>query len=428
MNEPRLPLAGYRVVDFSWVFAGPTTTMILGALGAEVLKIESSTRPDTSRRLRRYADGRPMPVSGGPFDGMAFNKRSVSLDLSKPEAQELAHTIIGVSDVVVENFSHGIMERFGLGFERLRQGHPDLVMLSFSLFGRRGPDRTFFGFGGPLPAYTGLASITGYPGGTPRTVAASWPDPLNGVSAAFAIMAALHHRERTGQGQYIDLAMCEGGIVTLPQGLMDAAMNGRPGQLRGNHDAVMVPHNVYRCQGEDAWVAIAVGSEAEWQGLCRALGEPAWCREARFADRLARKRHEAKLDALIEAWTRERAPQEVAELLQREGVPAGPVLNRQQLLDEPHLRERGAFVEIWDNPGQNRRLVPAIPWRYRQWPVASGQRPGDGEGTQDSGLRTLDFPYERPPMLGEHTRETLVGLLGIGEAEVERLEAVGVLR
>ena len=405
MTMTRLPLTGTRVVDFSWVFAGPTCTLLLSAMGAEVIKIESTTRRDTTRRLRAYAEGQAQPVSGGSFDGLNFGKKAITMNLSHPKAVSLVKDLVRVSDIVVENFSYGVMDRFGLGYQHLQAIKPDIIMLSFSLFGREGPDKEYFGFGGPLPVFTGLGSITGYPGSVPRTVGSSWPDPLNGVSASFAILAALHHRNKTGEGQNIDLSMSEGAVTTLPMGVIDYTMNQHVQGPMVNRDPYLVPSGAYRCEGEDRWVAIAAADEEQWRSLAKVMGHPEWITDERFAERLNRKRNEDALDVLIGQWTQDRDGYEIMQTLQQVGVACGPTMNRADLLDDPHLRERGVFVPIQDALG-NEHPIPGLPFRL-------------------SGVPQPD--YGKAPGLGENNRDVFCGILGLSEAEVERLEQEQIL-
>ena len=397
-----LPLEGIRVLDFTWVFAGPTCTMLLAASGAEVIKVETRKRPDSTRRQRAISPtGKPEPSTGGGFDGLNFSKRAITLNLAEPRAIDLVKRLVSVSDVLVQNYSYGVMERFGIGYDDLVKVRPDLVMLSMSLFGGDGPYRDYFGYGGPLPVFTGLASVTGYPGGLPQTVGASWPDPLNGVSATFAILAALHHRQRTGEGQHIDLSMAEGSIATLPDGVMEYTMNGRVLGLEGNRDRHFAPHNVYRCRGEDQWVAVAVETEKQWHALCEVTGLPEG--DPRFASLAARKRNEDALDALIEAWSQGQDKHEVSRLLRARGVPAAASLNRAEVLEDPHLRDRGAFVPITRASGTEQKLVPALPWHG------------------------IPARYAKPPNLGEDNEYVFGELLGLKGEALQALQAQEVV-
>ena len=403
---PGLPLEGLRVVDFSWVFAGPTSTLLLANAGADVIKVETTLRPDATREQRAFSGGRAERVTGGGFDGLNFSKRSITLNLKDPRAVHLAKRLVAVSDVVVENYARGVMGRFGLGYDELRKIRPDLIMLSMTLFGQDGPYRDYFGYGGPLPVFTGLASITGHPGGTPQTVGASWPDPLNGVNAAIALLAAVRHRRRTGEGQHIDLSMAEGALATLPLGVMEYAVNGRVLGLEGNRDPHAAPHNVYRCRGDDQWVAIAVETEARWRALCEAFKHPEWLSDPRFASLPFRKANEDALDRLVDEWTRDKGKNEVAELLLAHMVPAAASLNRAEVVAGPHLQERNAFVPITSPVDGRERLVSAAPWHISGRP---------------------DGRYEQPPTVGQHNLAVFRDLLGLNQEEVNEMRTAGAL-
>jgi crotonobetainyl-CoA:carnitine CoA-transferase CaiB-like acyl-CoA transferase len=385
-GDVRLPLAGVRVVELTWVIAGPLTTKYLALLGAEVIRIESARRAEFRAR-------------GGQFALLNDNKKSCRLDLSQPRARELARALAARADVVVDNFGTGVVDRLGLGYEALRQLKPDLVVLSISGVGRTGPDADKLAYGTLLQLASGWSAMQGHPGTDEVVVGGAWTDPLSAATCAFAVLAALRHRARTGQGQLIDFSMVEATLCGVPEALLDYAMNRRLPPRRGNRDRLHAPHGVYPCRGEDRWAAIAVTSEQEWQALVAALGAPAWAADPRFAAAAGRKQHEDELDALIAAWTAERSTGEVVELLQGAGVPSGPVLPAAELLDDPHLRARGLFVET-QAPLGGRRLTIGAPWRIE---------PG------------FEPVYAPAPRLGEHDGYVFRELLGLSEAEVAAL-------
>jgi benzylsuccinate CoA-transferase BbsF subunit len=380
------PLAGVRVVEFSWVIAGPLMTRYLALLGAEVIRVESERRAEFRAR-------------DGSFALLNDNKKSCRLDLSSPRAQALARRLVERADLVVENFGTGVIDRLGLGYEALRQVRPDLIMLSCSGVGRSGPDREKLAFGTLLQLSSGWSRLQGSPDDDEIVVGGAWTDPLSAATGAFALLAALHHRRQTGQGAFIDFSMVEATLCGLPESLLDYAMNRRRPTRRGNADRAAAPHGVYPCRGEDAWVAIAVRDEAEWGGLARVVGQPSWAGEARFADAAARKRNEAALDELIGGWTAERGVEEVVATLQAAGVPAGPVLPPARLLEDPHLRARGLFVET-EAPLGGRRLTIGAPWRIRP----------DFEPT-----------YTPAPRLGQDDEYVFKELLGLSDDEVAEL-------
>src|SRR5262249_1276126 len=273
--SPRLALAGLRVADFSWVWAGPYCTMHLAYLGAEVIKIESQAHLDLMRRLPIAPKGvKPGYDASGPFNQWNQGKKSIQLNLGKAEGIALAKKLIRHSDVVIENFATGVMEDMGLGYEELKKLKPDLIVVSISGYGHTGPLKEYMGYGPAIPPLTGLSALTGYQDGPPQELGVSIGDPNAGITAASAICAALAARKRTGSGQYIDVAVWSAATVLAAEGWMEYAMNGTEPPRQGNRDVRMAPHNCFRCRGEDAWVAIACGSEDEWQALCRVMGQP----------------------------------------------------------------------------------------------------------------------------------------------------------
>jgi benzylsuccinate CoA-transferase BbsF subunit len=253
-----LPLEGVLVADFGWILAAPQCTAWLGAMGAEVIRIESRQRFDVIRFIGQDPRNLKGPDGSPIFNGLNYSKRGVTLNLSHPQGVALAKEIVRRSDIVVENFTVGMMKRWGLGYEDLCQIKPDIVMVSGSPVGQHGPDSHCVGWGPITQASAGICHLTGYPDGPPSSLGGTWPDYMVGVVMTYAVLAALYCRRRTGKGQYVDLAMAEVVTSMLPEAMMDYVMNNRDVGRQGNHDAVMVPHNVYRCKGDDTWVVIAV--------------------------------------------------------------------------------------------------------------------------------------------------------------------------
>jgi len=398
-------LRGVRVADFTWAWAGPYGTLLLAFLGAEVIKIESHKRLDHAR-TRSLMGG---PVVGGPDASVIFNdlnlgKLGVTLDLAQPQGAELARRLVAVSDVVAQNMRPGAMERLGLGYEQLRQVKPDLIMISSSARGMTGPERHYAGYAPTFAALGGLAYMTGHPDGPPVPQMGT-VDLRSATFLAVAVLAGLHHRAATGQGMHIDLSSSEAIIALIGEAILDYTMNHRLPQRRGNRNQGMAPHKVYRCSGEDAWVSIAVGSEAEWQALCRSLGHPEWQDDPRFADAPRRCQHQDELDALIEAWTCQRTPYEVMHTLQAAGVAAMPVMSSRDLFTDPHLMARGLGVEM-EHPVVGRRTVIGPPWALSGTPAR----------------------VERPaPLLGEHNYQVFGELLGLPTREIDELIQAGVI-
>src|SRR5882724_5079052 len=243
------PLEGIRIADFTWVWAGPFCTLQLAHLGAEVIRVETATRPCVTRLLPPFADFEPGPNSSGYYNQYNQGKKSVALDLKRPEAIEAAQRLCAASDVVVENFAAGVMERMGLGWEVLRRLRADLIMIALSGYGATGPDSDKVSYGPAQVPLSGMSSVTGYRGFPPMHVGISYGDPTGGLHGAVAVLAALLHRARTGQGQYIDLSQWETSIAVLGQGVMEQVMNGTQPPRMGNHDLYMAPHGLFRCQG-----------------------------------------------------------------------------------------------------------------------------------------------------------------------------------
>ena len=402
------PLQGVRITDIGWVLAVSHATSWLATFGADVIRIESSVRPDITRLggLRNGADGINGINRASMFNGVNFGKRSVALDLSQPRAIEIVKDLVRQSDVVTENFAAGVIDRMGLGYEELRKIKPDVIMLSGSPLGQNGPDKDATGFGPNTQAYAGLPHITGYEGGMPTGLGRDYPDFMIGIHMAFAVLAALHHRDRSGEGQWIEIAMAETVTSTIPEAVLDYTMNGRETPRRGNRHPHFAPRGVYRSAGDDKWVAISVEGDEQWRALGEALGSPGWAADRRFATHDGRLEHHDEIDERISAWTRERSHYEATEQLQAQGRARGARSStRSRTLEDPQLDALGAFVET---------VHPEVGTRRLAGPAGALRRdPG-------CGVR----PARR--LLGEHTEEVLGGLLGLSAAELEELAERGV--
>jgi benzylsuccinate CoA-transferase BbsF subunit len=397
------PLAGIRVTDFTWAWAGPHGTLLLAMLGAEVIKIESRSRLDHSRVRSLMAGAQ----QGGPDESPLFNdlnlgKLSLTLDLRRDESRDIVRRLVAVSDVVTQNMRPGVLDRLGIGYEDLRQAKPDLVMLSSSAVGATGPERSYAGYAPSFAALSGVAHMTGYPDRTPVPLSGS-VDLRVGTTSAFAILAALHHRERTGEGQHIDLSSTEVMSAMIGEAFLEYGMTGRVPGRSGNRDAAMAPHGCYLCRDGER-VTIAVGSEAEWLGLKRVLADPA-LEDAAFAGPLERWQHQERLDAIVERWTRQREPADVVESLQRAGVACVKVLTGASIASDPHVRARGIFQTV-QHPRVGEKQVVGAPWRFSDSTV---------------GVRRA------APLLGEHNRYVLGEILGLPDSEIGRLTEAGVV-
>ena len=299
----RNALQGIRVADFTWLWAGSYATGLLALMGAEVIKIESMTAVDQTR-VMSFTIGKAFEgvESSFVFNAINLNKLSVKLNLKKPQAVDLAKRLVQVSDIVAENMRPGTMERLGLGYNVLSNVKPDIIMLSSSAFGGKGPQRAYKGYAPSFACASGLANLTGYGDRAPNPMTGS-TDLMAAITGAFALIAAMNYKQRTGLGQYIDLSSVESQAILAGDTIMDYLMNGRVQYRDGNRDRIMAPHNCYRCRGDDKWVSIAISTPEEWNSFCEALGNPSWTRDKKFADTYERWKNQEELDRLIAAWT-----------------------------------------------------------------------------------------------------------------------------
>ncbi|MGH7843497.1 MAG: CaiB/BaiF CoA transferase family protein [Candidatus Binataceae bacterium] len=401
----KAPLDGIRVLDFTWAWAGPFCTLQLAHLGAEVIRAECTLRPCVTRAIPPFADDVAGPNRTGYFNQYNQGKKSILMNLARPEAVELAGEMVRHCDIVTDNFAAGVMDKLGLGYDKLRKFRPDLIMISMSGYGQTGPFKGFVGYGPPASAAAGLFFGTGYRDLDPAEIGISYPDPNAGVFGAFAILAALNQRAMTGEGQYIDQSQLEAVLALMPEGLMQYEMNKREPARAGNRDILMAPHECYRTAGDDKWVSIAVGTEEEWRALCRVMGNPALADDARFKTAALRKQNENALDELIAAWTHTQDRWEVARKLQAAGVAAFPSLSNKDIADDPHLNERGYLVQL-DHPEVGRRKHAGVPWKMSGTPCA------------------VRAPA---PIRGADTEAVLKSLLGYTSDRVEQLRKTGVL-
>lgn len=395
-------LSGIVVCDFSWVGAGPIATCVLAQAGADVIKIESTTRPDTLRRAEPFKDGIASGLDrSGYFAVRNSNKRGLALDMNRPEARAVAQRLIARSDVVINNFRVGQMEKWNLGWPQVQEINPRAVYVTMSLQGTSGPHSRYMGYGVNLNALCGLTSRAGVPGQAPFGTGTNYTDHVMvPTHTLFGIMAALLQREVTGRGQTVSVSQLEAAVAMTPAAPLAYAANGEILPPLGCGDPRAVPHGVYRTLGYRSWIAMAVFDDAQWAGLCAVMGEPAWTREPRFASAEARRSNERELDERIEAWTAEQYADWLADSLLRAGVPAGRVNDARDVVTDEHLRRRGFWTYL-DHPEVGSSL-------YNRAPMLLSGTP----------LRVTT----PAPAIGQHTREVLVEMLGYGEAEVEALE------
>lgn len=391
-------LEGIRVIDFGHVLAGPWCTMQLASLGAEVIKVETRARPDEQRAQHGKGAVDNLEANSNFFE-INLGKKSVSINLTTDEGRELAKKLVATADIVLENMRPGVMTKLGLDYDELIKVKPDIIMLSLSGFGATGPLRRYAAYNPCFTSVGGTSHLTGYAEKKPNTMTNSGGDARAGTAAVFATLVALKFRQETGRGQYVDSSSCEVINSMIGDQMMDYAMNRRSPKRHGNTDKVMAPHNVYRCSGPDEWVSIAVGSEVEWQGLVRAMGDPVWAADPVFKTMAGRKAKEQQLDRLISEWARDKSYVEAMHLLQAEGVAATPSFKAEELFSDPHVVARGQVQEI-DHPVLGRRKTITSPYLMSETP-----------------------PRIRgsAPFLGADNDYVLGNLLGLSEAEIRRL-------
>ncbi|GAA4535706.1 CaiB/BaiF CoA transferase family protein [Nonomuraea ferruginea] len=401
------PLDGVKVWDASWVGVGPLTARYLAEYGATVVRTESLRSVDVLRMAPPFKDGVPGVNRSQFFADYNASKLGLGVNLSTEGGKRVAHRLTAWADVVIEAFTPGVMDRLGLGYDRLRQLNPALIMISTSMNGQTGPRRHFAGFGTVLAAMSGFCELTGWPDRDPGSPYGAYTDFIAQRFAAAAVVAALEHRDRTGEGQYIDLSQMETALMFLAPELVDYQRTGRVATRDGNRSRGAAPHGVFPCLPEDGrerWVAIAVTSDAEWAALRRALGAPGWTADPRLGTLAGRKEQEDRLEAELAAWTRTRTAAEVVGALQP-GVPTGPVHDARGLQADPQVAHRHYF-------------------RRHPHPVM-GEMPY--EGAQAELSLTPHRVTKAAPLLGEDNEEVLTALLGLSRAEVAELAASGTL-
>ena len=404
-----LPLSGIRVVDFTWLGAGPYTTRTLADHGAEVIRIESGQRIDRLRILPPFRDKRRdgSVNRSGYFADRNSNKRSVTVNLKHPDAARLILRLVAGSDIVASNFTPGTLDGLGIGYEACRSVRSDIIYLEMGMQGATGPDSSQVGYGQTVCALTGLYHLSGLPGRIPTGTGTNYPDHVAAPAhAAFAVLAALRHRRRTGQGQFIDVAQTETMISLLGPAVLDFTVNGRIQQPQGNRAEYAAPHGVYPCRGEDRWIALSVVTDQQWRDLLDELGATELGKDERFGTLAGRHRDHAALDVALAASTRGQSDSGLMTRLQRRGVPAAAVQNYQDLVDsDPQLRHRGQFA-LLDHPEMGPSVYNSPPF------TLSGAGP---------------VMREPAPLLGQHTRQVCAELLGLDDPAIDELIAAGVL-
>ena len=412
MTASAPPLSGVRVVDLTWIVAGPTCTRMLADFGAEVIRVENQQTLDSIRFGRPHPKGFEPPDSSGMFNWLNRGKRSITLNARHPRGLELLKRLLAVSDVLVENYSSRVLESWGLGYEQQREAKEDIIYVSLSGFGHSGPRRDYGTWGPTAQALSGLTAMSGFAGGEPAGWGFSYLDHLAGFTAATAIAAALRHRGETGRGQWIDLSQVETGMAVTGPASLDFTANGRryreTGNPPGNRSVwpKAAPHNTYRTAGDDKWIMITCLSHEQWSALCAALGDPEWLDDERFATLPARLRNQGALDAMIGERTAGREGRELMERLQAAGVPAGVVQNGVDLVANDAQLAAREWTVAREHPVLGEHITDGLPVHFSRTP-GTRERPG--------------------PLLGEANEYVYGELLGCSPEEIAELMIDGAL-
>jgi len=425
MTTTRLPFEGIRVCDFTWFAAGPIATKLLADHGAEVIKIESMAHFDRLRFVQPVADDKAGNLNcAGFFNNFNTSKLGTVLNLTKPKALEIVTNLIMASDIVVENFSPRVMEKFDLTYERFAAEKPDLIWVDQPMQGLTGPHKYYAGYGALITPLGGLAHLTGFPHRPPIGAGTNYTDyVINCGHLYIAITAALRHRKRTGRGQHVVMSQIESAVSVLETAILDYTVNQRAHSRNGNRSPNASPHGAYRCKGEDKecvyitlngpqagmkddrWCVISVFNDEQWQAFCEVIDNAALAQDPRFTSLSDRKENEDELDQIIGNWTQERSPEEVMQKMQQAGVPAGVVQDGEDMLArDPHMKERGYYVYL-DHSEAGRIACDGPPFKLSATP---------GQLTRPA------------PLMGEHNEYVCQEILGMTEEEINQCFVDGV--
>ena len=409
------PLAGVRVLDLSRVWAGPHCTRILADLGAEVIHISGrrlvgrrEVTRETAMILGTYPDNDPgeRPWNRNVLNNdMGRNKLDVTLELNTERGVELFKQLVKISDIVIENYSPRVMPNLGINYPVLKAINPAIIYCSMPGYGPEGPFQHFVSYGTTIDPHSGLASRMGYPGEEPHMSGNAYPDPASGMFATGAIMTALFSRYRTGKGQYISLAQAESGTALTGEASLGYQLSGEVPPRIGNGHVRKAPHGAYPCKGDDKWVAISVGTEAQWTNFRDAIGEPGWAADERYLTLEGRLQHQPELDGHVADWTRSRDAYDAMRLLQEAGIAAGVVVNADELMNDEHLNQRRFFWKF-DHPEAGVQTHAGQPIRLSETPARH---------------------YRPAPTLGQHHPYVLGELLGLSDDEITDLEETGII-
>ncbi|PWB41829.1 MAG: hypothetical protein C3F10_14680 [Dehalococcoidia bacterium] len=396
----RLPLDGIRIADLTMMWAGPYATRVLAEMGAEVIKIESPRAWDNIRTLI------PQPGVADPWNSSYYfndynrDKKSLTLDLADPRGKGAFLRLVPHCDVVLENYRAEVLDNLGLGHDVLREAREDIILVSMAGYGKTGAERGHVGFGPIIEQMSGLASMTGYGDeGMPVKTGISYGDPVAGKAAVAAVVLALIHRRKTGEGAFIDLAQREVLSTLIGEAFVASSLRGEEPVHRGNRDGRYFAQGVYRCAGEEQWVAISVRDAGDWERLCAVTGI------VEHLGAMSNDARHAEIDRRIAGWCAWREPQEVFETVSRAGVPAGRVLDTKTIHEDRHLEERRYWVEL-PHPRMHAWKQPRSAWQF---------------------IEARPRLQRHAPLFGEHNLEILGGLLGMSAEEIAELEAAGVI-
>jgi len=389
---------GIKVVEFAWVYVGPATSKYLADHGATVIKVESHKRPENLRVMPPFAEGKPGINRSMFFGRTNSNKYSTSLDLKHPKGKELAWKLIKWADIVTESFAPGVMEKLGLDYDSVKKVKPDVIYFSTSMQGQSGPHASYRGFGSLPAAFGGFLGLSGWPGQKPLAPHGAYIDYLSARFSSTALIAALEYHRKTGKGQWIEQSQFETSLHFLSPLLLDYGVNGRIVERSGNRLAYAAPHGVYRCKGNDRWVAIAVFTDNQWKSFCKIIDKKNdFYKQSKFSTLLERKKNEDELDRLIEQWTVNYTDKQAEEIMQEAGIPAHMVAKSSDVLNDSQLKHRGYFKRL------NHREMGKPAYENQACYILS-------EAPREQTLPS--------PCLGEHNEYVYKELLGMTDEEI----------